>query len=111
MAKICSFDKFTKSSNSITFLKDNDYDGKEFKTENKVIISKVPHNQKKQIKDIANLEEDNIICSGIVQRDIIINGKENIIIDIDEKQTIILNRNKTFEDKKQKYNMAYDYKI
>ena len=111
MAKICSFDKLTKSSNSITFLAHNDSDEKEFKTGNKVIISKVPHNQKNKIDDIANIEEDNIICSGVVEKDIIINGKENIIIEIDEKQTITLNKNKTFEDKKQKYNIAYDYTI
>lgn len=111
MAKICLFSKLTKSSNSITFLAENDSDKKEFKTGNKVIISKVPHDQKNKIDDIANLEEDNIICSGAVERDIIIKGKENIIIEIDEKQTIRLNKNKTFEDKKQKYNIAYDYTI
>lgn len=111
MAKICSFDKLTKSSNSITFLAHNDFDKKEFKTGDKVIISKVPHNQKNKIDDIANLEEDNIICSGVVERDIIINGKENIIIKVDEKQTITLNKNNTFEDKKQKYNISYDYTV
>lgn len=112
MAKICSFDKLTKSSNTITFLAYNDSDKKEFKTGNKVIISKVPHNQKNKIDDIANLEEDNIICSGVVERDIIINGKENIIIEIDEKQKIELNKNNTFKkDEKQKYNIAYDYTV
>ena len=103
--KKCQFKSLNKGSHILIFISDND----KFKTKDNVIISKISNNETNEnIADITDIEDENIICSGTIEK--YLPSERKLFLKIKNETALSLSKNKPFKQN-EIYYISNDCKV